>query len=108
MTDKKEKITEARSRRVVAGTLNVDQLDIFASHEDESDRPPRPGKCGHAESLFMIAQIITVMIIGLTCEYGDGTTTDKKTKIVTNNGNGVLPSAPQPAAGVFDVNKDFI
>jgi len=107
MTDKAEK-SDARSRRVVAGHLDVDKLDIFATTEDEKDRPPRPGKCGYGESLFMIAQIITVVIIGLTCDYGTGTTIDKKTKKVVNNGNGILPSSPQPPAGEYDVNKDFI
>jgi len=88
--------------------LDVEHFDIFMTSEVDSDIPPRPGKCGYGESLFMIAQIFTVLIIGLSCEYGDGTTTDPKTKIVTNNGNGILPSAPQPAAGTYDVNKDFI
>ena len=55
----------------------------------------------------MLVQIGTVVLIAFVCEYGDGTTKDDK-GVVTNNGNGILPSSPQPGTGVFDVNKDFI
>jgi len=77
---------------VTAGKLDVGALDVLSPSAEDAERPPRPTHCGTGEYLFMAAQILTLFCIGLTTEYGDGTTKDAKGAL-SNNGNGVLPTA---------------
>jgi len=88
MTDK----DKATSRRVTAGKIDVGALDVLAKTAEDAERPPRPVHCGTGEYLFMAAQLITLFCIGLATEYGDGTSKDAKGAL-SNNGNGVLPTA---------------
>jgi hypothetical protein len=45
-------------------------VDILLKTDDEDNKkPPKPEHCGGGEFLFMIAQLITVLMIGLFCTY---------------------------------------
>ncbi len=63
---------EAKSRRATAKDINRSAIDILVGGGDDSTVPPRHSHCGIGEWFFMIAQIITVILIAVGCEYGTG------------------------------------
>ena len=93
-----------KSRRTAAKDINRNAIDILVADVNDATVPPRVGHCGLGEWFFMIAQIITVVLIAVGCEYGDG-----KDDKGNNTGSGVAPNSPGPtAASGFDPNKDFV
>ena len=93
-----------KSRR--SGTskeINRSAIDILVKGDDDG-APPRHGHCGIGEWIFMFAQIITVVLIAVGCEYGTGVDDDGN-----NTGSGVAVNSPAAtAASGFDQNKDFV
>ena len=55
---------------MAVAAVDLKAVDVLLGGEEESDKPPKPARCGWGEGLFMAAQLLTVLFIGLFCEYG--------------------------------------
>ena len=89
------------SKRTGVREVDLRAIDIHVPEDEDTKKPPMPNRCGFGEALFMIAQLITMIIIGLCCTY-DSTDDDGQ------SGSATLPDYDEKTVGDFSPAKDYV
>lgn len=76
-------------------------LNINMPEDEDLKKPPMPSRCGHFETLFMVVQLITMIVIGLCCSY-ESTDDDGQ------SGSATLPDYAEATVGDFSPAKDYV
>ena len=89
------------SKRTGVREVDLKAIDILLPEDEDAKKPPKPERCGYGESLFMIAQLITMIVIGLVCTY-ESTDDDGQA------GSATLPDYDEKTVGDFSPAKDYV
>ena len=86
-------------KRTGVREIDLKAINILMPEDEDGKKPPKPERCGYGETLFMIAQLLTVIVIGLCCTY-ESTDDDP--------GSATLPDYEENVVGDFSPAKDYV